>query len=198
VPAGRRLRVLRSERGVSRVAFSPGGALIAAAGRDGAARIWHVATGKLSHALKGSRLPVTDVAFSPDGRLLLTTGLIVRTWDARSGAPLHTLVGHTGPVSGGAFSSDGRWIVTAGPTTAGLWLRNADRPPFFLRSTNTAAQHKLLTSASFSPDGRRVLTSSEDGSVRVYTCEICGDLPALERLASSRLASLRRGFIPKK
>ena len=34
---------------------------------------------------------------------------------------------------------------------------------------------KLLTSASFSPDGRFVLASGKDGAVRLYRCEICGN-----------------------
>ena len=50
---------------------------------------------------------------------------------------------------------------------------------------------KLLTSSSFSPDGRLVLASGKDGAVRLYRCEICGDLPALLELAKARLRELR-------
>ena len=50
---------------------------------------------------------------------------------------------------------------------------------------------KLLTSASFSPDGRFVLASGDDGAVRLYRCEVCGDLPALLELARARLRELR-------
>jgi WD40 repeat protein len=139
-----------------------------------------------------SKTPLTDVAFSPDERLLLATGPVVQTWDVRTGTRFRTLVGHTGPVLGGAFSPDGRWIVTAGPSSVGLWQRNSGRPYFYLRSSDTRPKHKRFTTASFSPDGRLVLSSREDGSVGLYRCEVCGDLSALLRLASARLRELHR------
>jgi WD40 repeat protein len=188
VPSGRHIRTLNSRGGVVRVAISRDGSLVAGAGRDGAAHLWEVRSWKRRGVFEVSKLPLTDVAFSPDGRLLLVTGQYVETWDVLTGKLLHTLVGHTGPVSAGAFSPDGRWIVTAGPTTVGLWQRGADRPYFYLRSS--VAKGKHLTAASFSPDGQLVLSSSEDGSVRLYRCQVCGDLDALLRLASARLRDL--------
>jgi WD40 repeat protein len=137
--------------------------------------------------LAASKHALTDVVFSPDGRLLLTTGVglgNVETWDVRTGKQLHVLVGHFGPVAGGAFSPDGRWIVTAGPITAILWQREGDRPYLYLRGDT-----QPLTSASFSPDGRIVLSSSEDGSVRLYRCEVCGSLKELIAIAERRLAA---------
>ena len=191
VPSARRIRVLRSPAGDSRVAFSPDGSLVAGAGNDGAARIWEASGGKRSGLYRISKVPLTDVVFSPDGRLLLATGLDVQTWDVHTGKHLHALVGHSGPASRGAFSPDGQWIATTGPVTVGLWQRDADRPFFYLRRVGTVPKGKLLRSASFSPDGRFVLASGDDGAVRLYRCEICGDLPALQALARARLRELR-------
>ena len=53
-----------------------------------------------------------------------------------------------------------------------------------------------LTSAVFSPDGRRILTSGIDGRVRVYDCTFCGNLHELSRAARARLAGLSRPLSP--
>jgi WD40 repeat protein len=191
VPSAKRIRILKSPGGSSRVAFSPDGSLVAGAGNDGSARIWKTADGKRRGVYKVSKLALSDVVFSPDGRLLLATGSGVQTRDVRTGALLHELVGHSGPASRGAFSPDGEWIATTGPITVGLWQRDAEQPFFYLRRAGAVPKGKLLTSASFSPDGRFVLASGKDGAVRLYRCEICGDRPALLELAKARLRELR-------
>jgi WD40 repeat protein len=192
VPSAKRIRVLRSPGGALRVAFSPDGSLVAGAGNDGTARIWDAVDGKARGVYRVSKVALTDVVFSPDGRLLLATGPNVQTWDVRTGARAHALVGHTGTVSRGAFSPDGRWIATTGATAVVLWRRDADQPFFYLRRAGTVTKGKLLTSSSFSPDGRFVLASGKDGAVRLYRCKLCGDLPALLDLARARLRELRR------
>jgi WD40 repeat protein len=191
VPGGKRVRVLRSPGGASAVAFTRDGSLLAAAGKDGAARVWDAATGSPRGVWQVSKAPLKDVVFSPGGRLLLAMGPVVQTRDVRTGAPFRTLVGHTGPVSNGAFSPDGRWIATAGPSSAGLWQRTGDRPYFYLKSAEPepARVPRRLTSVAFSPDGRLVLSTGVDGSVRLYRCEVCGNLHALLKLAEARLRS---------
>jgi WD40 repeat protein len=94
---------------------------------------------------------------------------------------------HVSTVSEAAFSRDGRWVVTAGPSTAGLFQARTGRWMFFIRG-HTAP----VRAASFSPDGRRILTASNDGTVRLYRCQICGRIPELRAMARARLAQIAR------
>ena len=65
--------------------------------------------------LKGHTEASFDVAYSSDGRFLVTTGLdkTVRVWDPQTGKELRTLTTHTLPVLAVAFEPDGKHFITA-------------------------------------------------------------------------------------
>ena len=65
--------------------------------------------------LKGHTDVVTSVAFSPDGRRIVSGSFdsTVKVWDASSGQEILTLKG-PGSVDSVAFSPDGRRIVSGG------------------------------------------------------------------------------------
>ena len=81
--------------------------------------------------------------------------------------------------------------MTAGPISVGLWnVRN--RSALFFLHGNT----DLVTSASFTPDGRTIVSSSADGTVRTYRCDLCGGLDELLTLARRQLAATHRTLTP--
>jgi WD40 repeat protein/3',5'-cyclic AMP phosphodiesterase CpdA len=164
---GQPLRVLAGHTsGVSGVAFSPDGALIATSSYDGTARIWETATGRPRGTFAGHRGRVYGVAFSPDGTLIATASLdhTARIWDTATGATRTTLTGHTNLVYGVAFSPDGTLVATASyDGTARIW----DTATGATRTTLTGHDDEVY-GVAFSPDGTLVATASLDSTARIW------------------------------
>lgn len=173
--------------GVTAAAFSRDGTTVVTAGADRTAKLWDVRSGRLLHVLEGHRRALTSASFSPGGSLVLTSSRDndARLWSAASGRTIRVLGGHNAPVSDARFSADGRWIVTAGPKNAALWQTATGRLVTYLRG-----HRKPLTAATFAPRGGLILTSSADGDVRVYTCEVCAHLDGLVAAADRRLQAI--------
>jgi WD40 repeat protein/predicted Ser/Thr protein kinase len=145
------------------VAFSPDGKTVLTGSRDGIARFWDVATGKLRDIRLVHTDPVCAVAFSPNGKLCLTgTGELKENrrgeaclWDVATGKPRHPCVPYRGTVHAVAFSPDGQMAFTGGVARiAHLW----DVATGQIRA---ALKHDdVVTAAAFSPDGRTLVTGS--------------------------------------
>ena len=52
--------------------------------------------------------------------------------------------------------------------------------------------HQPVTGVAFSPGGRLLASSSRDGTVRTYRCDLCGGLDELLALSGRELARTRR------
>ena len=86
-----------------------------AAGIDRVIHLWEVETGRPVGSFHGHTSTVLDVAFSPDGRRLVSGSMdgTARLWDVESGRELLSLPGVTSAVRRVAFSPDGRRIIAA-------------------------------------------------------------------------------------
>jgi WD40 repeat protein len=130
------------------------------------------------------------VAFSPDGRLLVSAGRDhdVIVWDVARGVKVYTIEeAQSASVEDARFSPDGRWLVTAGPISARVWTADG-RPLSYLYGP----KEPPLTAVAFEPDSRTVVSREADGTVRRYRCELCGGLDELTALAESRLRATNR------
>jgi WD40 repeat protein/tRNA A-37 threonylcarbamoyl transferase component Bud32 len=109
------------DRQATRLAFSPDGKLVAAAGIK-AVFVHQVPDGKLLHTLDARGNPVESLAFSPDGTHLATTGGgdDVRVWRVADGKQLRIL-GYPEGARAVTFSPDGSKLVAAGRHGIRVW-----------------------------------------------------------------------------
>jgi WD40 repeat protein len=80
------------------------------------------------------------------------------------------------------FSPDARFFATAGrDSVVRLWDTE---------TVEEIAQFKghsgFVNSIAFSPDGKTLLSASDDGTARIYTCEECASRKDLLYLAERR------------
>lgn len=128
--------------------------------------------------LTGLTGPVATIAFSPDGKLLITEatdeqqrpakpGAAPRIWNVPAGTVRAVLKGHEAAVCDVAFSPNGELVATASwDGTARTW----DSKTGTLRAV--FRNHKApLTSIAFDPTGRWLVTASFDRTARVWNAE---------------------------
>jgi WD40 repeat protein len=155
-----------SELRVTSAAFGPAGDVIVT-GRGKFARLWDVETGLERMTFAPHTGTVTNVAVSPDGEQVATASLdsIGRIWLAATGELTNVLAGHAGlGVNDVDFSpdKDSLAMVTAGADGTASYSAPGQR------SVALLGHDEAVLSASFSPDGRSILTASEDGTARLW------------------------------
>ena len=181
---------------VYEVAFSPDGQTLATAGcggrapdgwcDSGEAILWDVSallhtgseTGQVLHSLVGHGDEVYGLAFSPDGKVLITGSCDAWTpndapgqgdillWDVETGQRIgQPLLGHPKTwVWSLAFSADGSTLASGGNGTVVLWDW-ATRRPIGLPLTGHTGD---VFSLAFSPDGRTLASSGRDRTVGLW------------------------------
>jgi WD40 repeat protein/uncharacterized caspase-like protein len=130
--------------------------------------LWDVASKRLLRKLGGGLRAVSSLAFSPDGKTVLSGGGDgLRLWDAVNGRLVTTLKGHPNEEVSVSFSPDSRFILSAGgeDNTIKMWdatTGKLDRT--FKVAPNRAPGHGPQSAganmAAFSPDGKLVLSGS--------------------------------------
>jgi WD40 repeat protein len=154
-------------RGLTQIAFSPDGTLLATGSKDNIARLWDTATGAPIRTLAGHKHPVTGVAFSPNGSLLATgsSDMTARLWDAATGAPIRTFTESANRVHSFALSRDGTLLVTASfSELVKLWNTATGTLIRTLRGHT-----KTVYGVAFSPDGRLLASCGDDNTARLWT-----------------------------
>jgi WD40 repeat protein/DNA-binding SARP family transcriptional activator/energy-coupling factor transporter ATP-binding protein EcfA2 len=175
---------LNGHRGnVVGVAYSPDGKLLVTAGSDSTAKVWEAATGKELITLRGHTQVINDLAFPPEGKVLATASddKTVKIWDIGSGQELRVLDFNDGVPWSVSYSADGAILATAGDTIVKVWNANTGE---LIRTLE--GQHGPV---AFSPVGRQLATSSEDGRTTVWNVETWEKSLSLPHVANALVFS---------
>jgi WD40 repeat protein len=109
---------------------------------------------------------VTGVAFSPDGKTVITGSQdhTARLWDAATGQPIGRTLTHGNWVRAVAFSPDGKTVITGSwDKSARLWDAATGQP------IGPPLTHQgLVYAVAFSPDGKTVITGGADKTARLW------------------------------
>jgi len=171
------LPTLKAAAQVSDAVLSPDGQRIVTAVRDSTAQLWDAVTGRKAGAPLRNGGPLWRAAISPDGQRIVTTTLsgTAQLWDVVKGAKVGPSLERGMAVRSVAFSPDGRRILIASDDSTAGFMDNGGATAQQVdaasgRAIGPAMRHpdNTINTAVFSPDGRRIVTASQDFTAQVW------------------------------
>jgi WD40 repeat protein len=145
-------------------AFQPDGQVVLTVSRDGKARRWQAATGRLLSVFPLHNGAISAAAVRPDGKALLTAdGKRTQLWDAGTGQRLGRPWEHASDVSVLAFSPDGQTALSGDAAGVVQWCEVACG-----KLIRRFTHHAAISGVAFSPDGKQALTGGLDNTARLW------------------------------
>jgi WD40 repeat protein/serine/threonine protein kinase len=164
------------------VAVSADGKYIVSGSDDKTVRVWHLATGREIHVLRGHSGRVNGVAWLPDGQRVLSgsSDTMIKVWNVGQkvvGDETRTLSAFRSSVVSLAVSPVGRVGVSSPSTEPDMDMWDAANG----RLLGAFVGHRgTVTGWAFSPDGKRIASSSGDRTVKVWDAQTYRQLLSLE------------------
>jgi len=175
------LKEIRHERTVEGLAFAPKGLRLAIARYDGASLYFPATDAEpVSLEWKGAHL---DIAFSPDGRFLVTTMQenALHGWRVEDGRHMK-MTGYPAKVKDWSWSAKGKYLATSGAPAAILWPFSGKDGPMGKAPLELGTRgDSMVTAVACHPAEDMLAIGYQDGMILAV------------RFADSKEALLRRG-----
>ena len=186
-------RMLGHEGEISSVCASSDGTKIATGSADESARTWDAATGEARHQFLGHTGALTAVATCGAKLATASWDKSVRVWDLghmhgqfKQRQPIAVLHGHTNAIASICFSPEGNILATGGADDLIKLWAVANPQPFpnpqvsWDEVGTLRGHHGTVLSVAFCRDGSRLISCSEDFTVKVWEIESRRCIASLE------------------
>jgi WD40 repeat protein/energy-coupling factor transporter ATP-binding protein EcfA2 len=166
-----RVRALDTERIVGEVnteakffslALHPVGDEVATASWDGV-QVWDRTNGRQLQYLasRGFPIPSKDIAFSSDGQVLATVGILEHTVRVWSGNEARALTSLAASIDSVLFSPDGSYVATTSRDgTARVWQSDSGEEVYRIAHAGLAV--------GFRSDGKTLVTANNAGEIQIW------------------------------
>ena len=134
---------------------------------DGSVAILSLTNGAVRTNLPAHRRAVSGVGFTPNGRILATSGEegVARLWDMQSLQEVAVLQGHLKSIHSLSISPDGRRLLTGAGDEEAVKIWDLDTRQELM---TLAGQGSILSQLEFTHDGNKILGLNTAGQLHIW------------------------------